>query len=327
MPTGVQSWSKTPSNNATADSNVNWAEGMAPSAVNDSARAEMASVAKWRDDINGTLVTAGTAGALTVISNQTFAGLTAGLMVAFVPHLTSTAAPTLSVDGLSARPLRSAPGVDLPSGVLSQGTPYAATYYAANGGEWILHGFFDYPGSMPIGSGVDYWGSTAPSSNFVFAFGQALSRTTYATLFARLGTAFGGGDGATTFNVPDCRGRVRAGKDDMGGTSANRLTNQPGGLNGDVLGATGGGETHTLTEAQIPAHTHSVTDPGHAHTGSSVASSGGAQGGSGANQAAGTAPIVVNAATTGVSINSTGGGSSHNNTQPTIIANYIIRVL
>jgi microcystin-dependent protein len=327
MPTGVQSWSKIPSNNATADSSVNWAEGMAPSAVNDSARAEMASVAKWRDDINGTLMTAGTAAAFTVISNQTFAALTAGLMVAFVPHVTSGVTPTLSVDGLSARPLRSAPGADLPSGVLSQGTPYAATYYSANGGEWILHGFFDYPGNIPIGGGLDYWGATAPSSNFVFAYGQALSRTTYATLFARLGTGYGGGDGSTTFNIPDCRGRVRAGKDDMGGASANRLTNQPGGLNGDVLGATGGTETHTLTEVQIPAHTHSITDPGHTHTGSGLGSSFGAQGGSGANQAAGSASILVNAATTGVSVNSTGGSSSHNNTQPTIVANYIIRAL
>ncbi|MCZ7659199.1 MAG: phage tail protein [Xanthobacteraceae bacterium] len=111
--------------------------------------------------------------------------------------------------------------------MLSQGTPYAATYYASNGGEWILHGFFEHPGSIPIGGGLDYWGTTAPSSNFVFAFGQALSRTAYPTLFARLGTTYGPGDGATTFNIPDKRGRVTAGKDDMGGTSANRLTGQP----------------------------------------------------------------------------------------------------
>lgn len=54
-------------------------------------------------------------------------------------------------------------------------------------------------------------------------FGQAVSRTTYAALFAAIGTAYGAGDGSTTFNVPDMRGRVAAGKDDMGGTAAGRL--------------------------------------------------------------------------------------------------------
>ena len=56
------------------------------------------------------------------------------------------------------------------------------------------------------------------------------------------------------------RGRVVAGQDDMGGASANRLTDQSGGLNGDTLGDTGGSETHTLTTAQLASHTHSVSD-------------------------------------------------------------------
>lgn len=330
MPTGVQSWSKTASNNATADSNVNWAEGMAPSAVNDSARAEMASVARWRDDFNGTLVTSGTAGAFVLASNQTFAALAAGQMVAFVPHVTSGAAPTLAVDGLAARPLRAAPGADLPAGVLSQGTPYAATYYASNGGEWILHGFFEHPGSIPIGGGLDYWGTTAPSSNFVFAFGQALSRTAYPTLFARLGTTYGPGDGSTTFNIPDCRGRVRAGKDDMGGTSANRLTSQPGGLDGDVLGATGGAEVHALVAGEVPPLNGTTNSTGlHTHTYTAGASTGGAQGGSGANQGS-SAPGATTSSNGEhshlVTVNSAGGGA-HNNVQPTIVANHIIRVL
>lgn len=319
MPTGVQSWSKTASNNATADSNVNWAEGMAPSAVNDSARAEMASVARWRDDFNGTLVTSGTAGAFVLASNQTFAALAAGQMVAFVPHVTSGAAPTLAVDGLAARPLRAAPGADLPAGVLSQGTPYAATYYASNGGEWILHGFFEHPGSIPIGGGLDYWGTTAPSSNFVFAFGQALSRTAYPTLFARLGTVYGLGDGSTTFNIPDKRGRVTAGKDDMGGTSANRLTGLPGGLNGDTLGATGGAELHTLIIAEMPAHNHGGT------TGGTNAVLGAVPGGA---LAPGTSYLNFEAASPHThTIGSQGGGTAHNNVQPSVVANYIIRVL
>jgi hypothetical protein len=54
---GVYTFSKTPANNATADNTVNWAEGQAPSSINDSARNMMASIAKYRDDISGSIVT------------------------------------------------------------------------------------------------------------------------------------------------------------------------------------------------------------------------------------------------------------------------------
>jgi hypothetical protein len=64
MATGVVSWSQTAANNATADSTVNYAEGQAPSSLNDSARAAMASVAKFRDDTNGSITTGGTSTAL-----------------------------------------------------------------------------------------------------------------------------------------------------------------------------------------------------------------------------------------------------------------------
>lgn len=65
-------------------------------------------------------------------------------------------------------------------------------------------------------------GTVAPNG-FLLCYGQAVSRTTYAALFATIGTTYGAGDGSTTFNVPDLRGRAIAGKDDMGGASANRL--------------------------------------------------------------------------------------------------------
>ena len=65
-------WSRSASSNATADGSINWAEGMAPSAVNDSARAMMAAAAKFRDDISGSLGTSGTSTAYTVSSNQIF---------------------------------------------------------------------------------------------------------------------------------------------------------------------------------------------------------------------------------------------------------------
>ncbi len=158
---------------------------------------------------------------------------------------------------------------------------------------------------VPSGSVIQFAGSTAPSG-WLLCYGQAISRTTYADLFTAISTTYGTGDGSTTFNLPDYRGRVLAGKDDMGGTSANRLTNQSGGLNGDTLGATGGSETHTLTTAEMPAHVHNIR---HATDGA-----GGSQylSGGGSNNA-------------GVDTSSTGGGGAHNNVQPTIIANFIIK--
>ena len=107
----------------------------------------------------------------------------------------------------------------------------------------------------PIGGGMDYWGATAPTG-WLFCYGQNVSRTTYVKLFTAIGTLHGVGDGSTTFTLPDKRGRASFGKDDMGGTSANRLTGLSGGINGDTLGGVGGAETHILTDAQLSSHTH-----------------------------------------------------------------------
>lgn len=265
-------WSKTANNNATADATINWAEGQAPSTVNDSARAMMAAAAKYRDDVAGTITTGGTSTAYTVTSNQLFDSLAnmSGKTIAFVPHATNGATVTLNVDGLGAKPLRSAPGVELPAGVLIQGTPYGAIYNNA-AAEWILQGFYgagDY--SIPLAAGMAFFGTSAPNSKFAFPFGQPLSRTTYAALhalFASAGYPYGSGDGSTTFNLPDLRGRGLFGKDDMGGSAANRITAGGSGITGTALGAAGGAETHTLTAAQLASHTHAnvLTDLGHTH--------------------------------------------------------------
>jgi hypothetical protein len=98
----------------------------------------MARLAEFRDDISGAIVTSGTALAYTVSSNQGFDTLAHmdGALIAFTPHATNTGAVTLNVDGLGAKPLRSATGIDLPDGSLILGTPYVATYYNT-AGEWI----------------------------------------------------------------------------------------------------------------------------------------------------------------------------------------------
>lgn len=173
--------------------------------------------------------------------------------------------------------------------------------------------------SVPIGAVIDYWGATPPDG-YLFCAGQAVSRSTYSDLFDVIGTAAGAGDGSTTFNLPDYRGRVGAGRDDMNGSTASRLNT----LSSTTLGASGGAQTHTLTEAQIPSHTHAVTDPGHAHTYSTVTSAS-TNSGVGEFTAEPSGVTDTGGSTTGITLDSTGGGAAHNNVQPTIICNKIMR--
>ena len=217
-------WSRTAATNASADPTINMAEGMAPSAVNDGVRALMAASAMWRDDVSGSIATGGTSTAYTVTSYSTFDSLAhlGDQMIAFVPHTTNAATVTLNVDGLGAKPLRSAPSTEIGAGVLVQGTPYVATYNASDA-VFYLRGFYGNPFNIPIGGVMIYTGATAPNSNFVLPAGQAIDRTTYATYFALVSTTFGTGNGTTTFNVPDLRGRTIFALDNLNGTAANVL--------------------------------------------------------------------------------------------------------
>jgi microcystin-dependent protein len=327
-------WSQTASADATADSTINWSEGQAPSSVNDSARAMMAATAKYRDDIAGAIVTTGTSTAYAVLSYQGFDTLAhlSGQMIAFTPHVTNAATVTLNVDVLGAKPLRTAPGIELAAGVIIQGTPYTALYNDTDG-AFYLQGVFGNPYSIPIAGGLDYWASTAPNSSFAFPVGQAISRTTYSALFALVGTIYGTGDGSTTFNLPDKRGRVSAAVDGSG-TVLNTETISP---NAVTLGAKGGAQQHTLTANEIPV----ITSNGSASvTVSSTVSDvltfsgpffGSIQPGSGGGIDFNGNPDVGTLTSTGsgpVSVESNNaGGQPHNVLQPTIICNYIIRII
>ncbi len=108
---------------------------------------------------------------------------------------------------------------------------------------------------VPSGVILDFGGTSAPSG-YLLCDGSAVSRTTYARLFTAIGVTWGAGDTTTTFNVPDLRGRATFGKDDMGGSAANRVTNAVSGIIATTLGATGGDE-------HVQQHTH-TQDP-HKH--------------------------------------------------------------
>ena len=106
----------------------------------------------------------------------------------------------------------------------------------------------------PTGAVIAFAGSSAPT-NWLLCYGQAVSRTTYAALFAVVSTTYGAGDGTTTFNLPDLRGRTVAGVDNMGGSDAGRI---------DIANSSGtvvGSQYVTLTGAQsgVPAHSHANT--------------------------------------------------------------------
>lgn len=126
---------------------------------------------------------------------------------------------------------------------------------------------------VPVGTVLPFAGVTAPNG-YLLCAGQAVSRSTYANLYTVIGTVYGAGNGTTTFNLPDLRGRSVAGKDDMNGSAANRIINV---FDGKVLGNAGGTERHILLEAELASHTHSgATDPAgsHTHTGNTDTAAG-----------------------------------------------------
>lgn len=140
-----------------------------------------------------------------------------------------------------------------------------------------------------------YGGSTAPTG-WMLCDGTAVSRTTYSSLFTILGVTYGAGDGSTTFNLPNLKGKV------VVGLNASETEF-------DALGETGGAKTHTLTISEMPAHDH--TSSSYTTTGSG-STTGAVYGNSFNGPISGSVP-------------SQGGGGAHNNLQPYMVLNYIIK--
>lgn len=159
--------------------------------------------------------------------------------------------------------------------------------------------------SAPPGVVQAFAGTTIPT-NWLWCNGQAVSRTTYAALFSAIGTAYGVGDGATTFNVPDLRGTFVRGLDAGRGFDPARVAAslQSDALRSHTHGVTDTGHGHTASSGNAGAHGHTVNDPGHNHVwGTNDVNAGG--GGSGAPRSVNATNITANA-TTGISINGVG---------------------
>lgn len=161
--------------------------------------------------------------------------------------------------------------------------------------------------TLPIGTQVAY-GGTVPPTGWLICDGSAVSRTTYAELFKVIGTSYGAGDGSTTFNLPNKKGRVSAGYD-----STNSKFN--------AIGKHLGEETHTLTVEEIPSHQHGEYIDSNGSKKVFTLSDGGGSTLDGAfintTATSYTGPQVLTT--------STGGGQAHNNIQPTEVDNWIIK--
>lgn len=147
---------------------------------------------------------------------------------------------------------------------------------------------------------IDMYGGATPPSGYLLCNGAAVSRTTYAALFAKISTTWGVGDGSTTFNVPDFRGRAPIG------------AGQGTGLTNRALGATLGEEAHALTTAEMPAHTHPIVPDSTPFKADGTIATG-TNGWS--TQASGGTTVT----------GSTGSGTAHNTMQPSAAVNFIIK--
>ena len=193
--------------------------------------------------------------------------------------------------------------------------------------------------AIPTGVIMVWSSGNAAPSGWLLCDGAAVSRTTYAALWGLWGTFYGAGNGSTTFNLPNLKGRIIAGVD-------------AGQTEFATLGAVGGAKTHTLSLTEMAAHSHTVNahnhgggvhshgvnDPTHAHTHQGTNGDSTHWGGGEWGERFGVNKVTTYNAT-GITIqnsssfitsespgtNSQGGGGAHNNLQPYMNMHYIVK--
>lgn len=239
----IYDWSLLAASNANSDDNINWAEGQPPSSVNNSARSMMQRVRELISDLGGITAATGTANIITFAAKSSFAAYVDGIRLSFRAANTNTGAATLNVNSVGAKPIYAMSVntgiVALARGNITANGIYEVVYSSAldsgSGGWLLLNPSVQF---APVGSLVPMASPITPDG-YLYCNGQAISRTTYATLFAFLGTRYGAGNGTTTFNLPDYRSVFLRGWDDGRGLDSGR-----------IFGA--------YQASQNLAHTHSV---------------------------------------------------------------------
>jgi microcystin-dependent protein len=230
-----------------------------------------------------------------------------------------------------------------PQGTIAVTTPFDSAGRVIEYDIEVAHS----AGLVPPGIVLDFAGSSSNiPAGFLVCNAVQVGRTAYPNLYSAIGTIYGAGDGVTTFNLPDCRGRTTIG------------AGQGPGLGAYVLGATLGEEYHKLTPAEMPSHSHAinegaghvhgVNDLGHIHAvyysqfyPESFNQPPGQEGfsevsfppydhpvppsdGTSGTTTSGTG-ISIKPAVTGMSIQPSGGNGSHNTIQPSMVFNKIIK--
>ena len=184
----------------------------------------------------------------------------------------------------------------------------ARNFYAS--GNFYLNDYI----LIPAGTIIQSAAINVPDG-WVNCDGTSLDVIVYSVLFAAIGYNYGGS--VDNFKVPDMRGRVGVG------------AGQGVGLTNRALGTAAGAETHTLTTGEMPVHSHGVTDPGHAHSQTTINddfnNSGGSPPSFAADGAGSRTWTNINSATTGISVNNAGSGNAHNNMQPFFVIRYLIK--
>lgn len=201
------------------------------------------------------------------------------------------------------------------------------SFVSSGAGNWQM-AWRSGPASAP--GAISETAAVGPDDGHVLCDGSTLSRTTYAGIFARIGTTYGTGAGdGLTFSVPDLRGRSPIGVGSGTGSGASGTGKPTGGLTLTTVarGTWKGEENHQLTgpESGIAAHSHGVTDPGHAHATNFGSDSGNGANGSGSDRAGSSA---TDANTTGLTVNTTGptsAASAHNIIQPVLGVTFQMR--